>query len=169
MKFFRRKDKRKDDGDSGHSRMPGFGSSTNSKHSTPAYSHGDSRAAETYRPFGSPPSGSYDPRTHAQSARFQSRPTRASAAVFAHFPPAILERIFTYVCPHSRDETYETCEQSSVEDGCMLCDLRDLAHCVAVCRKWRIEAVKLMYVESQLPPCLGRVPLAPARHGAWLG
>jgi hypothetical protein len=167
MKFFRRKDKRKDDGDSGHSRMPGFGSSTNGKHSTPAYSapgHGDSRA-ETFLPFGSPPSGLYNPRAHPQSARFQSRPTRASAAVFAHFPAAVFERIFTYVCPHTRDETYETCEQSSVEDGCMLCDLRDLAHCVAVCKKWRIEAVKLMYVQSQFPPCL-KSRAAPARHGA---
>ncbi|KAK4241279.1 hypothetical protein C8A03DRAFT_41334 [Achaetomium macrosporum] len=142
MKFFRRKDKRKNDGGSGPGRMPGFGSNTNSKHATPVYggySLGDSH------PDSSPPSGSHGPRTYAQSGHFQPRPSRASAATLAQLPTAILERIFAFVCPHSRDESYDTCEQSSVEDGCMLCDLRDLAHCVAACRRWKGEAVKLLY------------------------
>jgi hypothetical protein len=146
MKFFRRKDKRKNDGGSSHGRMPGFGSSTSGKQSTPAYGmhgFGDSRS-ESYQAFGSPPSGYYAGRSYSQSAHFQPRPTRASAAVLAQLPDAILERIFAFVCPHTRDETYATCEQSSVEDACMLCDLRDLAHCVAVCRRWKTEAVKLL-------------------------
>ncbi|KAK4156461.1 hypothetical protein C8A00DRAFT_41037 [Chaetomidium leptoderma] len=145
MKFFRRKDKRKKDGDTGHGRMPGFGSS--SPQSPPAhsgYSFGDSRPDHS-RPFGSPPSGAYDSRTYAQPTHFQRGPTRASAAALAQLPAPILERIFTFVCPHSRDESYATCEQSSVEDGCMLCDLRSLAHCVAVCKRWKAEAVKLLY------------------------
>ncbi|KAL2191332.1 hypothetical protein L209DRAFT_719869 [Thermothelomyces heterothallicus CBS 203.75] len=149
MKFFRRKDKRKTDGDSGHGRMPGFGGSSlgNGKHSTPAhggYGLGGSRP-DARRPFGSPPSGPYDPDTYSQSAFTQFPPTRASAALLARLPAAILERIFVFVCPHSRDETYSTCEQSSVEDTCMLCDLRDLARCVAVCKRWKEEAVKLLY------------------------
>jgi hypothetical protein len=151
MKFFRRKDKRKDDGNSGHGRMPGFGSSANSKQSAPAHSgylgHADSRS-DRNRPFGSPPAADpYDPRGYSQSTHLGPRPTRASTAVLARFPETVFRRIFAFVCPHSRDESYATCEQSAVEDGCMLCDLRDLARCVAVCRRWKTEAVKLLYVE----------------------
>lgn len=151
MKFFKRKDKRKDGSTSDHGRMPGFGSSSsNVKHSGPAhagYGFSDSRT-DSYRPFGSPPSGSDDPRTFAQSRHLHHPPTRASALALAQLPAAILERIFTFVCPHSYDESYATCEQSSVDDGCMLCDLRDLAHCVAVCRRWKEEAIKLLYAGS---------------------
>lgn len=163
MKFFRKKDKRKNTTEGGQGWMPGFGSdSRNDKHSgaTPGggYGPGDSLAAR-YQPFGSPPSGAYGPRSSAQSGYFQPRPTHASAAVLARLPPTVLRRIFARVCPHSRDESYGTCEQSAVEDACMLCDLRDLAHCVAVCRTWKEEAVKLLYVAgllgvpaSALPP-----------------
>jgi hypothetical protein len=59
-------------------------------------------------------------------------------------PLAILERIFRYICPHSQDDTYESCEQSAVEDACMLCDLRDLAHCAIACRRWRDIALYIL-------------------------
>ncbi|KAK4105036.1 hypothetical protein N658DRAFT_556776 [Parathielavia hyrcaniae] len=147
MKFFRRKDKRKSGSDSSHSRIPGFGSGTSGKQSTPAlggHGFGGSRSDSSWV-FGSPPSGSHHPRSDSQSNHFQSRPTRASAAILAQLPEPVLGRIFAFVCPHSRDESYATCEQSSVEDACMLCDLRDLAHCVAVCRRWKTDAVKLLY------------------------
>ena len=67
-----------------------------------------------------------------------------SRELLAKLPPAILERIFSFVCPHAGDETYESCEQSAVEDTCMLCDLRDLAHCAQVLRKWRTPALNLL-------------------------
>ncbi|KAK3997609.1 hypothetical protein QBC44DRAFT_346854 [Cladorrhinum sp. PSN332] len=138
MKFFKKKDKRKNGADGG-----GHGQSwTSSGNGNGGYSSGDgglgqARSADGYRPYGSPPSGSPD--------YLRSRPTHASAAALARLPAPVLERIFAFVCPHSKDESYETCEQSSVEDACMLCDLRDLAHCAAVCRKWRNEGVKLLY------------------------
>ena len=53
----------------------------------------------------------------------------------------ILERILTYICPHTQDESYSTSEESMIEDGCMLCDMRDLAHCALVSRSWA-EATK---------------------------
>ncbi|KAK4137643.1 hypothetical protein BT67DRAFT_357897, partial [Trichocladium antarcticum] len=104
----------------------------------------DSRP-DLYRSPGSPPSGGYDARNGLPGNQCQPRPSRASAAALAQLPGSILQRIFASVCPQSQDESYGTCEQSSVEDACMLCDLRDLAHCVAVCRKWKQEAVKLLY------------------------
>ncbi|KAM5342502.1 hypothetical protein ACJ41O_013468 [Fusarium nematophilum] len=81
-------------------------------------------------------------------------PTRGSAYLLAHLPPRVLERIFAFVCPHARDESYETCEGSaSTSDSvCMLCDLRDLAHCVQVCRAWRASAVKVLYHSVRIDP-----------------
>ncbi|KAJ2895879.1 hypothetical protein MKZ38_006069 [Zalerion maritima] len=76
---------------------------------------------------------------------FQSRPSHVSAQILARLPSPILERVFGFVCPHSQDESCETCEQSAVDDACMLCDLRDLAHAGIVCKKWRASAVKVMY------------------------
>lgn len=73
-------------------------------------------------------------------------PTRGSAYLLAHLPPNVLQRIFAFVCPHARDESYETCEgsASSSDSTCMLCDLRDLAHCAQVCRVWRQNAAKVL-------------------------
>ncbi|KAI1336192.1 hypothetical protein F5Y15DRAFT_395592 [Xylariaceae sp. FL0016] len=66
-------------------------------------------------------------------------------APWLELPSPILERVFSFVCPHTTDDTYETCEQSAIEDACMLCDLRDLAHASQVCKRWRKSAVKRMY------------------------
>ncbi|KAF2970392.1 hypothetical protein GQX73_g3248 [Xylaria multiplex] len=66
-------------------------------------------------------------------------------APWLELPAPILERVFAFVCPHSCDKSYETCERSAVEDACMLCDLRDLAHASQVCKRWRSSAIRLMY------------------------
>ncbi|KAI3335003.1 hypothetical protein F4824DRAFT_465480 [Ustulina deusta] len=66
-------------------------------------------------------------------------------APWLELPAPILERVFAFVCPHSCDESYENCERSAVEDACMLCDLRDLAHAGQVCKRWRRSAIQLMY------------------------
>ncbi|SPJ74844.1 related to F-box domain protein [Fusarium torulosum] len=81
-------------------------------------------------------------------------PTRNSAYLLAHLPPKVLERIFGFVCPHALDESYDTCEgsASSSNSVCMLCDLRDLGHCVQVCRAWRPSAVKVLYHSVRIDP-----------------
>lgn len=80
----------------------------------------------------------------APSPRFP--PSYRSAQLLALLPSAVLERIFAFVCPHTRDESYDSCEGSAAtsDSVCMLCDLRDLAHCVSVCRAWRPVAVKIL-------------------------
>ena len=70
--------------------------------------------------------------------------TTSTANCIARLPAPLLERVFAFVCPHARDETYETCELSAVEDTCMLCDLRDLAHCAQVSRRWRKLAANVL-------------------------
>lgn len=87
-------------------------------------------------------------------------PNRASAAKLAALPAPVLERIFAFVCPHTQDCSYETQEQSSLEDACMLCDLRDLSHCIQVNRRWCKTAAKVLYVLCRVPSACAPPPAA---------
>lgn len=59
-------------------------------------------------------------------------------------PNNVLRNIFSFVCPHVTDETYEVSERSHPGSGCGLCDLRDLAHCTRVNRQWYNVAQDLL-------------------------
>jgi hypothetical protein len=59
-------------------------------------------------------------------------------------PSAIIDRIFGFVSPLANDESYETCEESALDDSCPLCELRDLSHCGQVSKRWRSIAIRLM-------------------------
>ncbi|KAH9882482.1 hypothetical protein J1614_000718 [Plenodomus biglobosus] len=59
-------------------------------------------------------------------------------------PDTVLRRIFEHVCPHSADETLDGSEDSG-NDGCMSCDMRDLAHCALTRRQWYGIAAGLLY------------------------
>ncbi len=54
----------------------------------------------------------------------------------ARLPPALLQKIFIEVCPLTVDDTYDSSEESLVDYGCALCDVKDLAQCALVSRKW---------------------------------
>ncbi|KAG8529837.1 uncharacterized protein KY384_005318 [Bacidia gigantensis] len=74
------------------------------------------------------------------------------------FPPnptfgysqSLLTRLFSYVCPHSQDGSYNSCEDSQMDGGCMLCDMRDLAQCATVTRHWAPAAQSLLYQNVRL-------------------
>ena len=66
------------------------------------------------------------------------------AHLIALVPNQVWERIFQFVCAHAADDTYESNEQSAQDDSCMLCDLRDLAHCAQVSRRWNTLATNVM-------------------------
>jgi hypothetical protein len=55
----------------------------------------------------------------------------------------ILRRIFEEVCPHTTDESFDSSEDSG-NDGCMTCDMRDLAHCALAKRQWYGVAAGLL-------------------------
>ena len=59
----------------------------------------------------------------------------------------ILYNILTFVCPHAVDERYKPIEECIIGYGCMLCDLRDLAHCASVKRGWSGIAMFLLLVD----------------------
>ncbi|MCJ1473571.1 hypothetical protein MMC13_002222 [Lambiella insularis] len=70
----------------------------------------------------------------------------------SRLPTRILDIIFIYVCPHVRDASYATLEESMTENACMLCDMRDLAHCARVNRAWAQVAQKLLYHSVRFDP-----------------
>ncbi|KAI9676435.1 MAG: hypothetical protein M1817_000592 [Caeruleum heppii] len=83
---------------------------------------------------------------HYHSATSASWPAQAGQRDYtARLPPFLLAAIFDCVCPHTHDESFESSEDSAVDDGCMLCDMRDLAHCAAVCRRWAAPAQDALY------------------------
>ncbi|EFR01289.1 hypothetical protein MGYG_04294 [Nannizzia gypsea CBS 118893] len=60
-------------------------------------------------------------------------------------PPNVMSNIFYQVCPHVLDTSLTSSEESMTEDGCMLCDMRDLAHAALVCTHWYGIAQNLLY------------------------
>ena len=81
-----------------------------------------------------------DPNAPTQAALYG----RNHPSPISRLPVKILQEIFASVCPHTRDESYLTSEESMVDDGCMLCDMRDLAQCALVCRRWTDTAQDLL-------------------------
>jgi F-box-like len=86
----------------------------------------------------------------------------------------MLQRIFIEVCPLTVDGTYDSSEESLVDYGCALCDVKDLAQCALVSRRWWSAAQDLLYVEFFQPLCVklieARVQVSkrPHRTGALL-
>ncbi|KAJ5500824.1 hypothetical protein N7463_008074 [Penicillium fimorum] len=82
-----------------------------------------------------------------------------------YLPRPVLARIFSFVCPHAVDNTYGTSEESA-SDGCMLCDMRDLAHCSLVSKRWFLDARALLYTNVRIDPvhyCQLEIELAAKR------
>ncbi|KAK5164610.1 uncharacterized protein LTR77_009816 [Saxophila tyrrhenica] len=79
-----------------------------------------------------------------------STPARFGRDHTARLPEEVMKNILTFVCPHATDQSYQPSEESQIGDGCMLCDLRDLATCAQVCRKWYGFAQKLLYTSVRI-------------------
>lgn len=66
-------------------------------------------------------------------------------------PDGILKKILAFVCPHTHDDSYVTSEDSMIDGGCMLCDMRDLAQCALVRKAWGEAGALLLYVNRKPP------------------
>lgn len=91
-------------------------------------------------------------------------PTKESAELVKQLKPEVLQRIFSFVCPHAVDESYETNEESA-DETCMLCDTRDLSYCFLVNSAWRNAAIGVLYVFlhsllPQMPPLSAQITQA---------
>ncbi|KAI9880869.1 MAG: hypothetical protein M1830_010464 [Pleopsidium flavum] len=101
---------------------------------------------------------------HVPPAPATNRPSGHDGS--ARLPAALLEKIFSYICPHTRDNTYNSSEESMMDDGCMLCEMRDLAQCALVCRQWAEVAQHLLYHSVRIDAvhyCEREVELAKSR------
>jgi hypothetical protein len=79
-----------------------------------------------------------------------STPARFGRDHTTRLPDKVLNRVLQFVCPHSTDHTYQPSEDSQIGDGCMLCDLRDIAVCAQVCRWWYNLAQRLLYTSIRI-------------------
>ena len=60
------------------------------------------------------------------------------------FSTFLFHELFSHVCPHSRDDSYLSCEESMIDGGCMLCDMKDLSQCALVNKQWSEAAQTLL-------------------------
>ncbi|CAL5871490.1 uncharacterized protein PFLUO_LOCUS5743 [Penicillium psychrofluorescens] len=105
------------------------------------------------------------PRASAGSASDTFSPDTFGPDWTRHLPRPVLTRIFVFVCPHAVDNSYDSSEESMTDD-CMLCDMRDLAHCALVSKRWLLEARALLYTNVRIDPvhyCELEVQLAAKR------
>ena len=81
--------------------------------------------------------------TYGQHVQPLHRPWSEAAT---QLPVEVLNLIFRFLCPHTKDESYVAAEASLLEKSCMLCDMRDLAHCISVTRSWKKAAQGVLLV-----------------------
>ncbi|KAI5780907.1 hypothetical protein EDC01DRAFT_667688 [Geopyxis carbonaria] len=125
-----------------------------------SYLHAPPRFPDSYdsRPMTAPSSpgggaapyndwSSYPPSHHGHASH---PPAGRHSRHAATLPAAVLANIFAFVCPHSTDRSYLPAEETTTEGGCMLCDMRDLAGCALVCRRWHAAALPAQYTSVRL-------------------
>lgn len=82
--------------------------------------------------------------THAFPLKAYSSTRQARPNPTAKYPAALLEELLSYVCAHVKDDAYTSLEDSMLDGGCMLCDLRDLSCCALVNRQWHEAAQNVL-------------------------
>jgi hypothetical protein len=90
------------------------------------------------------------PVDYANTPPVPSTPARFGRDLTTKLPDKVLNRILKFVCPHTSDRSYQPSEESQIGDGCMLCDLRDIATSAQVCRRWYGLAQKLLYTSIRI-------------------
>lgn len=80
----------------------------------------------------------------SNSPRRSPNPIRPGRDFAAKLPNNVLTKIMVQVAPHTQDTTFEPSERSTAGEGCMLCDLRDLAKAGQVCRRWYNAAATVL-------------------------
>ncbi|PWW71846.1 hypothetical protein C7212DRAFT_360368 [Tuber magnatum] len=81
------------------------------------------RGGATFRTRHSRPS-----RNGSRSGRYQSPHADLHPPSASKVPVEVLMTIFSFICPRALDETYLSAEESAMELGCMLFDMRELSH-----------------------------------------
>lgn len=59
-------------------------------------------------------------------------------------PLKLLTGILSQICPHALDDNYLSLEESMRDGGCMLCDMRNLAQCALVSRRFLVATQTIL-------------------------
>ncbi|KAL8975689.1 MAG: hypothetical protein Q9197_000103 [Variospora fuerteventurae] len=81
-------------------------------------------------------------------------------------PLKLLTGILSQICPHALDDNYLSLEESMRDGGCMLCDMRNLAQCALVSRRFLVATQTILYHNIRIDPvhyCEREVNLAEKR------
>ncbi|KAL8858622.1 MAG: hypothetical protein Q9178_004916 [Gyalolechia marmorata] len=84
----------------------------------------------------------------------------------SRLPLKLLTEILSNICPHACDDNYLSLEESMGDGGCMLCDMRDLAQCALVSRRFLVTTQTILYHNVRIDPvhyCEREVDLAAKR------
>ncbi len=74
---------------------------------------------------------------------FSSR-NRTGRDGISRLPLKLLTEILSNICPHACDDNYLSLEESMRDGGCMLCDMRDLAQCALVSRRFLVTTQTIL-------------------------
>lgn len=62
----------------------------------------------------------------------------------SRLPLKLLTEILSRICPHACDDNYLSLEDSMRDGGCMLCDMRHLAQCALVSRRFLVATQTIL-------------------------
>ena len=80
---------------------------------------------------------------HISPTSRASKP-RIGRDLTARLPLELVTKILAHICPHVLDDNYSSLEESMRDGGCMLCDMRDLAQCALVSRRFLIATQTIL-------------------------
>ncbi|KAL8835688.1 MAG: hypothetical protein Q9170_003227 [Blastenia crenularia] len=97
---------------------------------------------------------------------FRSPNNRTGRDSTYRLPLKLLTHLLSYICPHASDDNYFSLEESMRDGGCMLCDMRDLAQCALVSRRFLVATQTILYHNVRIDPvhyCEREIDLASKR------
>ncbi|KAI4207429.1 MAG: hypothetical protein LQ346_000558 [Caloplaca aetnensis] len=103
---------------------------------------------------------------HAPTTRSPNNINRSGRDLTSRLPLKLLTAVLSNICPHALDDNYSSLEESMRDGGCMLCDMRDLAQCALVSRRFLVATQTILYHNVRIDPvhyCEREVDLADKR------
>lgn len=78
------------------------------------------------------------------TARPPTHINRSGRDLTSKLPLKLLTQLLSKICPHALDDNYLSLEESMRDGGCMLCDMRDLAQCALVSRRFLVATQTIL-------------------------
>lgn len=81
---------------------------------------------------------------NAPTARLPNNLNRSGRDLISRLPLKLLTAVLSDICPHALDDSLLSLEESMRDGGCMLCDMRDLAQCALVSRRFLVATQTIL-------------------------